>query len=227
MCRRRSATPSSWFHGLVNARSENSRLKSENARLRHQLVLDQTALYQNVQLQNQLHYLGPPSIAAFRRVNTEVLTNPQSPIDQSVHGCRRIERRACGRRRGHRREPRRRRRPRRHGDPRVVGRRARHSAHRQLEPRLGVGRHLAECDRHRLERRQRRRPHLRPRVEDEACEHRRHDRHLGHDRQGRPAVAVPEGNRDRHRLVPVRERRKRLPDDPGRSRSSTSRRCAR
>ena len=74
----------SWFHGLVNARSENSQLKSENAELRHQLVLDQTALYQNVQLQNQLHYQGPPSIAAFRRVNTEVLTNPQSPIDQSV-----------------------------------------------------------------------------------------------------------------------------------------------
>lgn len=74
----------SWFHGLVNARSENARLKAENAQLHHQLVLDQTALYQNVQLQNQLHYHGPPSIAAFRRVNAEVLTNPQSPIDQSV-----------------------------------------------------------------------------------------------------------------------------------------------
>ncbi|HEY2388223.1 MAG TPA: rod shape-determining protein MreC [Candidatus Binatia bacterium] len=73
-----------WFHGLVDARSENSQLKAENAQLRHQLVLDQTALYQNVQLQNQLHYLGPPSVAAFRRVNTEVLTNPQTPIDQSV-----------------------------------------------------------------------------------------------------------------------------------------------
>jgi rod shape-determining protein MreC len=74
----------SWFHGLVDARSENSRLKAENAQLRHQLVLDQTAVYQNVQLQNLLHYQGPPSIAAFRRVNAEVLTNPQSPIDQSV-----------------------------------------------------------------------------------------------------------------------------------------------
>ena len=73
-----------WFNGLVDARSENSRLKAENAQLRHQLVLDQTALYQNVQLQNLLHYQGPPSIAAFHRVNAEVLTNPQSPIDQSV-----------------------------------------------------------------------------------------------------------------------------------------------
>ncbi len=73
-----------WFHGLTNARSENGRLKAENAQLRHQLALDQTALYQNVQLQNLLHYQGPPSIAAFRRVNAEVMVNPQSPIDQSV-----------------------------------------------------------------------------------------------------------------------------------------------
>jgi len=73
-----------WFHGLTNARSENSRLKAENAQLRHQLVLDQSAVYQNVQLQNLLHYQGPPSIAAFNRVNAEVTVNPQSPIDQSV-----------------------------------------------------------------------------------------------------------------------------------------------
>lgn len=73
-----------WFHGLVNARSENERLKAENAALRHQHVLDETAVYQNVQLQNLLRYQGPPSIAAFRRVNAEVLSNPQNPVDQSV-----------------------------------------------------------------------------------------------------------------------------------------------
>jgi rod shape-determining protein MreC len=73
-----------WFHGLTNARSENDRLKAENARLRHQLVLDQSAVYQYVQLRNLLLYHGPPSIAAFRRVNAEVMVNPQSPIDQNV-----------------------------------------------------------------------------------------------------------------------------------------------
>jgi rod shape-determining protein MreC len=73
-----------WFHGLVDARSENQQLKADNARLRHQLVLDQSALYQNVQFQNLLHYHGPPSIAEFQRVNAEVTVNPQSPIDQSV-----------------------------------------------------------------------------------------------------------------------------------------------
>ncbi len=73
-----------WFHGLASARSQNARLRAENARLRHQLVLDQTAVYQNVQLQKALDYHGPPSVAAFGRVNAEVLTNPQSPIDQTV-----------------------------------------------------------------------------------------------------------------------------------------------
>ena len=73
-----------WFHGLVNARSENQRLRAENAKLRHELVLDQAAVYQNVQLQKALDYQGPPSIADFDRVTAEVFTNPQSPIDQSV-----------------------------------------------------------------------------------------------------------------------------------------------
>jgi rod shape-determining protein MreC len=74
----------SWFRGLVDARSENKRLRAQNARLRHQLILDETAVYQNVQLQKALDYHGPPSIASFHRINAEVLTNPQSPIDQSV-----------------------------------------------------------------------------------------------------------------------------------------------
>jgi rod shape-determining protein MreC len=73
-----------WVHGLANARSENRRLEAENARLRHEHVLDETAIYQNVQLQNALDYHGPPSIASFRRVHAEVMANPQSPIDQSV-----------------------------------------------------------------------------------------------------------------------------------------------
>jgi rod shape-determining protein MreC len=73
-----------WFHDLVDARSENRRLRADNARLRHQLILDETAVYQNVQLEKALNYHGPPSIASFRRVYAEVLTNPQSPIDQSV-----------------------------------------------------------------------------------------------------------------------------------------------
>ena len=156
-----------WFNGLVNARSQNSRLKAENAQLRHQLVLDQTALYQNVQLQNLLHYQGPPSIAAFQRVNAEVLTNPQSPIDQSVTvgaGS------SSGLKTGDvviAAKP--------GGVGGLVGTVTRvwsHVARVTLltdssESRVRLGCHLAERDRHRVERRQRRRPHLRPGLEDE------------------------------------------------------------
>jgi rod shape-determining protein MreC len=37
-----------------------------------------------VQLRAQLAFKGAPTLAQFDRVNTEVLTNPLSPIDQSV-----------------------------------------------------------------------------------------------------------------------------------------------
>jgi rod shape-determining protein MreC len=73
-----------YVRGLVNARSENKRLRAENARLRNELILDESAVYQNVQLKKALEYRGPPSIASFHRINAEVLTNPQTPIDQSV-----------------------------------------------------------------------------------------------------------------------------------------------
>jgi rod shape-determining protein MreC len=73
-----------WAHGLVNARSQNAKLRREVATLRQQLIQDQQAVNENVLLRKQLQFKGPPSIADFQRVSTEVLTNPQSPIDQSV-----------------------------------------------------------------------------------------------------------------------------------------------
>ncbi len=73
-----------WVHGLVNAKSENARLRRQNAELRQQAIHDQLAVSENAQLKRQLHFKGPPSIADFDRISTEVLTNPQSPIDQSV-----------------------------------------------------------------------------------------------------------------------------------------------
>jgi rod shape-determining protein MreC len=73
-----------WMHGLVNAKSENKKLKQQNAVLQQQLILDEQALQENVQLREQLQFVGPPSISAFDRVSTEVLTNPQSSLVQSV-----------------------------------------------------------------------------------------------------------------------------------------------
>jgi rod shape-determining protein MreC len=42
------------------------------------------AVQQNVQLQKALDYHGPPSVADFRKVNAEVLANPQSASAQTV-----------------------------------------------------------------------------------------------------------------------------------------------
>lgn len=73
-----------WAHGLVDAKSQNAKLRREVAQLRQQVIQDRQAADENVLLRKQLRFQGPPSIADFNRVSTEVLTNPQSPIDQSV-----------------------------------------------------------------------------------------------------------------------------------------------
>jgi rod shape-determining protein MreC len=73
-----------WFRGLVDARSENKKLRVQVEELRRQVILDESAVQQNVDLQNALDYKGPPSIADYRKVNAAVLVNPQSAIDQSV-----------------------------------------------------------------------------------------------------------------------------------------------
>jgi rod shape-determining protein MreC len=74
----------SWGRGLVDAKSENKRLRSQIQTLQQQLSLDEGALQQNVQLRAALDYRGLPTIANFRRVTASVSVNPQNAIDQSV-----------------------------------------------------------------------------------------------------------------------------------------------
>ena len=73
-----------WFRGLVDAKNDNKKLRAQVEELRRQVILDESAVQQNVDLQNALDYHGPPSIADYRKVNASVLVNPQSAIDQSV-----------------------------------------------------------------------------------------------------------------------------------------------
>ena len=73
-----------WAHGLVNAKSENKKLRRQVAQLQQQNLLDEQAIQENVQLRAQLGFKGAPSLAQFDRVNTEVLNNPQSAIVQAV-----------------------------------------------------------------------------------------------------------------------------------------------
>jgi rod shape-determining protein MreC len=73
-----------WFHGLVNAKAENKKLRIQIEDLRRQAIQDESALQENVQLRAALQYRGPASIANFRQLHAAVQTNPQSAIDQSV-----------------------------------------------------------------------------------------------------------------------------------------------
>lgn len=73
-----------WVHGLANAKSENKKLRAEKARLEQQLILDESALQENVQLKAALNYHGPPSIKDFHQVHASVVVNPQNVIEQSV-----------------------------------------------------------------------------------------------------------------------------------------------
>src|SRR5207244_5436120 len=73
-----------WVHGLANAKSENAKLRKQVDTLQEKLVLDESALQENVQLRAQLQYHGPPSLANFNRQNASVLTNPHSALDASI-----------------------------------------------------------------------------------------------------------------------------------------------
>jgi rod shape-determining protein MreC len=73
-----------WGRGLVHAKSENQRLRSQIQSLRQQLSLDEGAVQQNVRLKAALNYRGLPSMANFQRVHAQVAVNPQGAIDQTV-----------------------------------------------------------------------------------------------------------------------------------------------
>jgi rod shape-determining protein MreC len=73
-----------WAHGLVDAKNQNKKLRRENQQLQQKLIFDEQAVQENVQLRAQLDFKGVPGLDKFNRVNTEVQTNPQNAIDQSV-----------------------------------------------------------------------------------------------------------------------------------------------
>jgi rod shape-determining protein MreC len=73
-----------WAHGLASAKSDNRKLRTQVQTLQQQLIQDEGAVNENVQLKAQLNYHGPPSLQRFRRVSAAVLANPQSAIDESI-----------------------------------------------------------------------------------------------------------------------------------------------
>jgi rod shape-determining protein MreC len=73
-----------WFRGLVNAKNENKKLRAQKEALRRELILNEGALQENVELRKSLNYKGPPSIADFDKVHTSVVANSQGALDESV-----------------------------------------------------------------------------------------------------------------------------------------------
>ena len=73
-----------WTRGLVHAKSENERLKRENEDLRRQLVINESALQENVDLRNALEYKSAPTLKDFRLVAAQVLSSPWSRFDQQI-----------------------------------------------------------------------------------------------------------------------------------------------
>jgi rod shape-determining protein MreC len=73
-----------WVHGLVVAKNENKKLRRQVEELRQQVIQDESAVQENVQLKAALGYQGPPTVRDFRPVPAAILANPLSAIDQSV-----------------------------------------------------------------------------------------------------------------------------------------------
>jgi rod shape-determining protein MreC len=74
----------SWGRGLVDAKSENKRLRAQLQAYQQRLALDEGAVQENVHLKAALNYHGLPSMVNFRQVHASVSVNPQNAIDQTV-----------------------------------------------------------------------------------------------------------------------------------------------
>jgi rod shape-determining protein MreC len=74
-----------WVAGLVHAKSENARLRSEVDKYSQQAILNATAAQQNEDLRRQLRYVGAPRFPGnFDDVATEIISRAPSEFDQKV-----------------------------------------------------------------------------------------------------------------------------------------------
>ncbi len=74
-----------WFRGLVNAKSENGRLRAEVHRLRQEVIQNQTAVAENQTLRAQLNYVDSPRFPAdFAPINARVLARPPGEFEQQI-----------------------------------------------------------------------------------------------------------------------------------------------
>lgn len=75
----------SWFGGLLHAKSENKKLRKQVDQLRAQAILNQSALRENAQLKQDLHYLqGPTFPRDYRPVTARVIARPPVQFAQQI-----------------------------------------------------------------------------------------------------------------------------------------------
>ena len=74
-----------WTKDLFNARSENEELRAENELLKQQVIQNESALQQNVILQQLLEYRDSPSFPVdYDGVAAEVIARPSSAFEQEI-----------------------------------------------------------------------------------------------------------------------------------------------
>ena len=75
----------SWFGGLLHAKSDNKKLKKELEQLRAQAILNQSALRENAQLKQLLHYLESPRFPKdYRPVAARVIARAPGQFAQQI-----------------------------------------------------------------------------------------------------------------------------------------------
>ena len=74
-----------WTTDLLDARSENEKLRAENEQLKQQVIQNESALQQNVSLKQLLDYKGLPSFPDdYEGVAAEVIAQPSGGFDQTI-----------------------------------------------------------------------------------------------------------------------------------------------
>ena len=74
-----------WTKDLFTARSENERLKAENEQLKQQVIQNESALQENVDLRALLGYRSSPAFPKdFNGVAAEVIAQPSGSFDQTI-----------------------------------------------------------------------------------------------------------------------------------------------
>ena len=74
-----------WFAGLVHAKSENARLRRQLDAYSRQVIANQTALQENLDLRRQLHYVSSPTFpSGYDYVAAAIISRPPSEFQQQV-----------------------------------------------------------------------------------------------------------------------------------------------